>query len=70
MVKNRILPGISTGHAGPSNSRKSVGRRISSPAEAPNRSHEVSPIVGEFTGNRIKMAMIASPNAPAVLLRV
>ncbi len=70
MVKNGILPRIPTGHAGPSNSRDSFSRRIGSPAEAPNCSHEVSPVVGEFTGNGIKMVMIASSNAPAVLLRV
>lgn len=70
MMKNRILPMISTGHTTPGNPRNSFSRRIGSPAEAPNRSHEVSPIVGEFSGNWIEMVMTASPNAPAVLLRV
>lgn len=69
MMKSRVLPRISTGHACPSYSGNSFGRRIGSPAEAPNHSHEVSPVVGELSGNRIKMVMIASSNAPAVLLQ-
>lgn len=70
MMKDRVFPRIPTRHAGPSNSRDSFGCGIGSPAEAPNRSYEVRPVVGELTGNEIKMLMIASSNVPAVLLRV